>query len=93
MYEPDCIPVPGYALSGRRYSLLEYLLLETEQLHGKIRRYTSPDEQAFFPDALPPLVLPPLTYSEARPTEQPCPVASVPVMESLSAHLHLIVLQ
>ncbi len=65
-YEPDSIPVPGYATSGRRYSLLEYLLLETEQLHGKMRRYTSPDEHAFFPDLLPALVLPPLTYSAVR---------------------------
>lgn len=64
VYEPDSIPVPGYAESGQRYSLLDYLLQETEQLHGKIRRYTSPDEHPFFPDALPPLVLPPITYSE-----------------------------
>ncbi|KAK9837504.1 hypothetical protein WJX81_007337 [Elliptochloris bilobata] len=64
VYEADNVLVPGYAESGRRYSLLEYLLQETEQLHGKIRRYTSPDEHPFFPGALPPLVLPPLTYSE-----------------------------
>ena len=66
VYEADSIPVPGYAESGQRYSLLDYLLQETEQLHGKIRRYTSPDEHPFFPDALPPLVLPPITYSEVR---------------------------
>ena len=35
--------------SGRRYSLLEYALRETEQLHGKLRRYTSPGEHAFYP--------------------------------------------
>lgn len=58
----DGVPVPGFTHCGRRYSPLEYLLRETEQLHGKIRRYTSPDEQAFFPDDLPPLVLPPITY-------------------------------
>lgn len=59
----DGVPVPGFTPSGRRYSPLEYLLRETEQLHGKIRRYTSPDEHAFYPDDLPPLVLPPITYA------------------------------
>ena len=37
VYEPDAIPVPGFNASGQRYSLLEYLLRETEQVHGKIR--------------------------------------------------------
>ncbi|KXZ47661.1 hypothetical protein GPECTOR_33g543 [Gonium pectorale] len=62
VYTPDAIPVPGFDRCGRRYSLLEYVLRETEQLHGSVRRYTSPDEHAFFPDDLPPLVLPPITY-------------------------------
>ena len=60
--------IPGYAADGRQYSLLEYLLWETEQMHGRIRRYTSPDEHAFFPRDLPPLVLPPIQYSEASLT-------------------------
>jgi chorismate mutase len=64
VYQPDAIPVPGYAQNGQRYSLLEYLLRETEQMHGKIRRYTSPDEHPFYPSDLPPLVLPPLQYAE-----------------------------
>ncbi|KAG2440216.1 hypothetical protein HXX76_004328 [Chlamydomonas incerta] len=62
VYTPDAIPVPGFDRCGRRYSLLEYVLRQTEQLHGSVRRYTSPDEHAFFPDDLPPLVLPPITY-------------------------------
>jgi chorismate mutase len=37
------------------------------QIHGRVRRYTSPDEHAFYPDALPALVLPPLTYPKVRP--------------------------
>ena len=45
-------------------SLLEYLLRETEQVHGKIRRYTSPDELAFYPEDVPPLVLPPMTFPQ-----------------------------
>ena len=38
------------------------------QVHGRIRRYTSPDENAFFPEELPPLVLPPITYEQVRPS-------------------------
>ncbi|GLC42678.1 hypothetical protein PLESTB_001126400 [Pleodorina starrii] len=62
VYTPDAIPVPGFDRCGRRYSLLEYVLRETERLHGSVRRYTSPDEHAFYPGDLPPLVLPPITY-------------------------------
>lgn len=65
VYLPDAIPVPGFSAAGHRYSLLEYLLRETEQIHGKIRRYTSPDQHAFFPDDLPSLVLPRMQYNEA----------------------------
>ena len=39
-------------------SLLDYMLLETERLHATVRRYTSPDEYAFFPHRLPSPVLP-----------------------------------
>lgn len=61
-YVSGGIPVPGFCKGGRQYSFLEWLLLETEQVHGKIRRYTSPDEHPFFPDELPSLVLPPLEF-------------------------------
>ena len=37
------------------------------QIHGRVRRYTSPDEHAFYPEALPALVLPPLTYPKVTP--------------------------
>jgi len=33
---------------------MEYMLIGTEALHWKVRRYTSPEEHAFFPDHLPP---------------------------------------
>ena len=66
VYEADAVPVPDFDSHGRRYSLLEYLLRETEQVHGKIRRYTSPDEQAFYPECVPPLVLPPIEYEQVR---------------------------
>lgn len=62
VYEAGAIPVPLWTRDGRQMSLLEYLLRETEQVHGRIRRYTNPDENAFFPEDLPPLVLPPLEY-------------------------------
>ncbi|KAK4536919.1 hypothetical protein CDCA_CDCA10G2944 [Cyanidium caldarium] len=41
-------------------SFLEYLLSETEKLHARVRRYTAPDEYAFFPEQLPAPILPPL---------------------------------
>lgn len=34
---------------GSKISLLDYVLKGTEQLHGKIRRYTSLEEHAFYP--------------------------------------------
>lgn len=52
------------------------------QVHGRIRRYTSPDEYAFFPEDLPPLVLPPITY------EQVCGCARLPAA-ALLAWTHL----
>ncbi|CAI5954627.1 unnamed protein product [Closterium sp. NIES-64] len=51
------MPVPGF-----EGSLLDFVMRETEVLHGKVRRYTSPTERPFFPDAIPPLILPPLNY-------------------------------
>lgn len=42
----------AYGTDGKQYSLLEYILRETEQLHARVRRYTSPDEHAFFPGKL-----------------------------------------
>uniref|UniRef100_A0A7S0RHI4 chorismate mutase n=1 Tax=Chlamydomonas leiostraca TaxID=1034604 RepID=A0A7S0RHI4_9CHLO len=69
VYTPDAIPVPGYNRDGSRYSLLQYVVRETEQLHAKLRRYTSPDEHPFFPDELPPMVLPPILYP---PVLAPC---------------------
>lgn len=62
VYVPGGVPVPAYAEDGRNFTLLEYLLRDTEAVHGRIRRYTSPDEHAFFPEALPPMVLKPMAY-------------------------------
>eukprot|EP00966_Prymnesium_polylepis_P213847 4952607-Prymnesium_polylepis.2 len=44
-------------------SFLDFMLLETERLHARVRRYTSPDEHAFFPQRLPPPELPLLDFA------------------------------
>ena len=46
-------------------SLLEHMLRETEAVHGRVRRYTSPDEHAFYPSLLPQPLLPPLAFSSS----------------------------
>ena len=46
---PAFLQLAAYSKDGKQYSLMEYILRETEQLHGKVRRYTSPDEHAFYP--------------------------------------------
>jgi chorismate mutase len=33
-------------------TFLDYFLIETERVHSRMRRYTSPDEHAFFPDRI-----------------------------------------
>ena len=55
--------VPDYNFL-KSLSFLEYLLLETEKLHGKVRRYTSPEEHAFFPEQLPDPILTPLQFPQ-----------------------------
>jgi len=47
---------------GAPQSFLEYMLLETEKLHAKVRRYTSPEEHPFYPSFLPQPILPELNY-------------------------------
>ncbi len=49
---------------GESVSLLEWMLKETEKLHAKVRRYTSPEEHAFFPDTLPEPILQPLDFPD-----------------------------
>ena len=46
-------------------SLLEHMLRETEAVHGRVRRYTSPDEHAFYPSLLPAPLLPPLAFASS----------------------------
>ncbi|TMW62831.1 hypothetical protein Poli38472_005449 [Pythium oligandrum] len=45
-------------------SFLDFMFSETEKLHALNRRYTSPDENAFYPDLLPEPILPHLSYPQ-----------------------------
>jgi len=64
IYQKNAVPVPCFTQDGDRASMLEFMLREVEQSHGKIRRYTSPDEHAFYPEAQPPLVIPPIVFKD-----------------------------
>ncbi len=55
-YEPNAIPVAGF--DG---CFSDYLLWETEKIHARVRRYTSPDEHPFFAN-LPAPILPVMDY-------------------------------
>ncbi|KAL4930895.1 chorismate mutase ARO7 [Aspergillus undulatus] len=57
------IYVPGgVSIPNEHISLLDYLLREQERLQSRVRRYESPDEYPFFPDALEKPILQPLDY-------------------------------
>uniref|UniRef100_A0A7S0V2C0 Chorismate mutase n=1 Tax=Polytomella parva TaxID=51329 RepID=A0A7S0V2C0_9CHLO len=70
VYTPNVIPLPQQSIDEtggssplpKAETLLDYLLLGTERLHASVRRYTSPDEHAFFPNALPAPSLPLMSY-------------------------------
>lgn len=47
---------------GEPVSLLDWMFIETEKLHAKIRRYTSPEEHPFFPKYISAPVLPQLEF-------------------------------
>ncbi|EED13113.1 chorismate mutase [Talaromyces stipitatus ATCC 10500] len=59
IYVAGGVPIPGSNLS-----LMDYLLREQEKLQSRVRRYESPDEHPFFPDALETPILEPLQYPE-----------------------------
>ena len=79
VYGTDVISVPNTASNGQQQSLLEYLLRETEHVHGKILRYTSPDEQAFYPDSVPSIILPPIAYAEVSYGHSVAPIQLLPL--------------
>jgi chorismate mutase len=57
IYIPGALKIPN---SG--FSFLDWYLREQERLQSLIRRYQSPDEYPFFPDALQAPILQPLDY-------------------------------
>ncbi|KAF2728970.1 chorismate mutase [Polyplosphaeria fusca] len=57
IYEAGGVEVPGSSLS-----LFDWMLCEQERLQSLVRRYQSPDEYPFFPDALQTPILKPLNY-------------------------------
>eukprot|EP01062_Namystynia_karyoxenos_P029957 TRINITY_DN22436_c0_g1_i1.p1 TRINITY_DN22436_c0_g1~~TRINITY_DN22436_c0_g1_i1.p1 ORF type:complete len:510 (+),score=156.90 TRINITY_DN22436_c0_g1_i1:95-1531(+) len=62
--------------------LLDYMLRETELVHARVRRYTSPDEVAFFPEVAiaAPLLLPLVDFA---PTIRPNSININPKIKSL----------
>ncbi|KAG9253394.1 chorismate mutase [Emericellopsis atlantica] len=57
IYTPGALSIPNSELS-----LLDWYLLEQEKLQSLIRRFESPDEYPFFPDAVQKPILKPLNY-------------------------------
>ncbi|KKK15543.1 hypothetical protein P175DRAFT_0498695 [Aspergillus ochraceoroseus IBT 24754] len=57
IYVPGGVKIPGDEVS-----LMDYVLREQERLQSRVRRYESPDEHPFFPEALEDPILQPLTY-------------------------------
>jgi len=61
------------SFEGEGESFLEHMILGTEKLHASVRRFTSPEEHAFFPEAirgeggpLKPLIFPSLLSGQTR---------------------------
>nr|POF20675.1 chorismate mutase 2 [Quercus suber] len=56
-------------------TLVHFVVKETEALQAKAGRYANPEEHPFFPDNLPPSVVPPYNFTEAgryaNPEEHP----------------------
>ena len=57
IYQPGAIK-----LEGSNLSFSDWVLREQEKIQSRIRRFQSPDEFPFFPDAMQDLILPPLEY-------------------------------
>lgn len=57
IYVPGAVSIPNSKLS-----FMDWYLREQEKIQSTIRRYESPDEYPFFPDAIQPAILRPLDY-------------------------------
>lgn len=58
IYVPGALQLPH----ASNLSFLDWMLREQERLHSLVRRYQSPDEYPFFPEALQTPILKPLKY-------------------------------
>ena len=59
IYKPGAVHIPNSNLS-----LFDWMLREQERLQSLVRRYQSPDEYPFFPDALQQPILHPIHYPQ-----------------------------
>lgn len=62
IYDPKKLKLRN--VYGSPLSFLEWMLIETEKLHSKVRRYTSPEEHPFYESLLPPPIISELEYPE-----------------------------
>ncbi|KAJ9628039.1 chorismate mutase aro7 [Taxawa tesnikishii (nom. ined.)] len=63
IYTPGAVHIPGSSLS-----LFDWILREQERIQSLVRRYQSPDEYPFFPDALQKPILAPIQYPQVLHT-------------------------
>lgn len=71
VYEPGAVQIRDGSLlnllglgQAPKYSFMDWYLRQQEALQSRIRRFESPDENPFFPDAVLPPILKPLDYPE-----------------------------
>jgi chorismate mutase len=62
MYDPKHLKLRD--VYGAPISLMEWMMIETEKIHSKVRRYASPEEHAFFPQFLEEPILTKLEYPD-----------------------------
>ncbi|KAK5117269.1 hypothetical protein LTR62_005886 [Meristemomyces frigidus] len=74
IYKPGAIPIHN---SSPELSFMDWVLRSQEEVQSKIRRYQSPDEYPFFPDAMSELVLPPLKYPKVLWENDVCVVDEI----------------
>ncbi|KAK4662943.1 chorismate mutase aro7 [Podospora pseudopauciseta] len=67
IYVPGAVPIPNSELS-----FMDWYLREQEKLQSLIRRFESPDEYPFFPDAVQKPILDPLDYPQILYPNEVC---------------------
>ena len=63
-HNPTVYVAGGVDIKDSGLSLFDWMLREQEKTHSLVRRYQSPDEYPFFPDALQKPILKPLNYPQ-----------------------------